>query len=179
MNGKRSPEFRLIRVRAKPGHRTQGFALAGGRMIPVSLGRAGIRANKREGDGSTPRGRFRLLRLWWRRDRIPHPATALPSRRIAQDDGWSEEPGDRNYNRPVKVPASSDADRLWREDHLYDFIIELDHNTRPRIANLGSAVFVHFARDGFKPTAGCVGFRPSDLRRLLPRLSRNTLIDIG
>lgn len=100
-------------------------------------------------------------------------------RRIRQDDGWNENPGDHNYNRPVKLPASSGADRLWREDHLYDFIIELDHNTRPRVANLGSAVFIHFAREGFKPTAGCVGLRPSDLRRLLPRLSNKTEIVIG
>jgi L,D-peptidoglycan transpeptidase YkuD (ErfK/YbiS/YcfS/YnhG family) len=178
MNGKRSPNFRLIRVRAKPGDRTRGLLVMGARTLPVSLGRSGIRANKREGDGSTPRGRFRLIRLWWRADRVRYPSTALPFRRIRPDDGWSENPQDRNYNRPVKVPASSGADRLWREDHLYDFIIELEHNTRPRVANLGSAVFIHFAREGFKPTAGCVGLRPSDLKRLLPHLSRHTLIDI-
>lgn len=178
MNGKRRPNFRLIRVSSKPAQRTRGFLVAGHQTLPVSLGRSGIRANKREGDGSTPRGRFRLLRLWWRADRTPFPYTGLPSRRIRPDDGWSENPQDRNYNRPVKVPAASGADRLWREDHLYDFIIELSHNTRPRIANRGSAVFIHFAREGFKPTAGCVGLKPSDLRRLLPRLSRHTLIDI-
>jgi L,D-peptidoglycan transpeptidase YkuD (ErfK/YbiS/YcfS/YnhG family) len=178
MNGKRRPNFRLIRVFTKPGQRTRGFLLAGHQAFPVSLGRSGIRANKREGDGSTPRGRFRLLRLWWRADRMAFPCTALPARRIKPDDGWNENPQDRNYNRPVKVPASSGADRLWREDHLYDCIIELSHNTCPRVVNLGSAVFVHFAREGFKPTAGCIGLRPSDLRRLLPRLSRHTLIEI-
>lgn len=178
MNRKRRPNIRLIRVRTRPGARSLGLLRADHQVLPVSLGRSGIRANKREGDGATPRGRFRLVRLWWRADRFPRPSTALPSRRIHSDDGWSENPSDRNYNKPVKVPASSGADRLWREDYLYDFIIELDHNTRPRISNMGSAVFIHFAREGFKPTAGCVGLRPSDLRRLLPRLSRHTLIDI-
>jgi len=29
---------------------------------------------------------------------------------------------------------------------LYDLIIEIDLNTRPRVAGLGSAVFLHVAR---------------------------------
>ena len=75
--------------------------------LPVALGRGGIKANKREGDGATPRGSFRLKRLWWRADRHPRPATALPARRIGPADGWCEDPADRHYNRPVKVPAQS------------------------------------------------------------------------
>ncbi len=93
----------------------------------------GIKTNKREGDGGTPRGSFRLRRLWWRGDRHPRPATALPVRRVGPADGWCEDPSDRHYNQPVKVPENSKADRLARADHLYDFIIELDHNTRPRV----------------------------------------------
>ncbi len=67
----------VIRVRARPGRPTQGLLLAGGRAIPVVLGRSGIRANKREGDGATPRGRFRLVRLWWRADRAPSASDRL------------------------------------------------------------------------------------------------------
>lgn len=179
MNSKRSPNFQRMRVFAKPGSRARGILVFGHLAFPVSLGRAGIRANKREGDGATPRGRFRLLRLWWRADRTLFPNTKLPARRISPDDVWVENPADRNYNKPVKLPGSSGADRLWRDDHLYNFVIEIDHNKRPRISNMGSAVFIHFAREGLKPTAGCVGLRPADLKRLLPRLSRNTIIDIG
>ena len=62
----------------------------------------------------------------------------------------------RRYNRPVRLAAESNADRLMRADHLYDFIVEIDHNTRPRIAGRGSAVFLHLARPGFAPTAGCI-----------------------
>jgi L,D-peptidoglycan transpeptidase YkuD (ErfK/YbiS/YcfS/YnhG family) len=168
----------LIRVSALAGDRTRGRLIAGNLVFPVALGRTGIRTNKREGDGSTPRGRFQLLRLWWRADRLARPRTRLPSRPIRKDDGWSEDPGDRNYNRPVKLPAHSNADRLWRDDHLYDLIVELDHNTRPRVANIGSAVFIHFAREGFKPTAGCVALRRSDLLKLLPMLARDCWIEI-
>ena len=142
------------------------------------LGRAGILANKREGDGGTPRGRFRLVRLWWRPDRAPRPRTLLPVRRIGKHDGWSEDPKDRRYNRPIRVPDGARGDRLWRQDRLYDFIIELDHNTRPRVAGRGSAVFIHVAREGFKPTAGCVALPPSRLQRLLERIGPKTRIVI-
>jgi len=165
-----------ITVRRKPGDSTRGWLTAGQFSLPVALGRGGIKANKREGDGGTPRGSFRLKRLWWRADRHPRPATLLPVRRITPDDGWCEDPADRHYNRPVKLPAGSTADRLARQDDLYDFVVEIDHNTRPRIAGRGSAVFVHVARPQFKPTAGCVALDIGSLRRLLARLGPRTRI---
>src|SRR2546422_3840022 len=91
----------LIRVRTKPGSPTRGILLAGPRAMPVVLGRGGIRANKFEGDGATPRGRFRPIRLWWRADRHPHPPTLLPARRITPDLAWCEDTTDRRYNRKV------------------------------------------------------------------------------
>jgi len=145
-------------------------------MMPVALGRAGIRADKREGDASTPRGRFYPLRLWWRDDRWPRPSTRLPARRIGPLDAWCEEPFDRRYNRPFRRSASEPGDRLRRSDELYDFIIEIDHNTRPRVAGRGSAVFIHVARPGLEPTAGCIALRRRDLQILLARLTPETRI---
>ena len=168
----------LIRVRQRPGRRTQGVLLAGGLAIPVVLGRTGIRANKFEGDGATPRGRYRLLRLWWRADRHPRPRTHLPVKRITPDLGWCEDTNDRRYNRPFRRSANEPGDRLWRDDRLYDFIIEIDHNTRPRIARRGSAVFVHVARPSRSPTAGCVALGARDLQRLLARLGPRTRIAV-
>lgn len=144
-----------------------------GRAMQVALGRGGILASKFEGDGATPRGRFRLLRLWWRADRSPRPRTQLPVRAIRPDDGWCEDPNDRRYNRPIRLAEGAPGDRLRRDDHLYDFIVEIDHNTRPRVRNRGSAVFIHVARPGFAPTAGCMAMKAADLVRLLPDLSRN------
>jgi L,D-peptidoglycan transpeptidase YkuD (ErfK/YbiS/YcfS/YnhG family) len=166
----------VIYVRARPGNRSQGVLRAGTLSLPVALGRGGIKANKREGDGATPRGRFRLKRLWWRAGRHSRPATLLPSTRIRPDDGWCEDPADRHYNQRIKVPPDSKADRLARLDNLYDFIIELDHNSRPRVAGRGSAVFIHVARAGFAPTAGCVALTLPSLRRLLSQLGPRTKI---
>jgi L,D-peptidoglycan transpeptidase YkuD (ErfK/YbiS/YcfS/YnhG family) len=167
-----------IRIRARPGVRTQGWLQAGPHRLPVALGRAGIRADKREGDGGTPRGRFRPLRLWWRPDRAVRPRTLLPARRIGPDDAWCEDPADRRYNRAFRRSANEPGDRLRRDDRLYDFVVEIDHNTRPRIAGRGSAVFIHVARPGYAPTAGCVALAAKDLRRLLGRLSQKTRIEI-
>lgn len=175
----RKVTFDTIRVRAKPGQRSRGWLLAGPLALPVALGRGGIRANKREGDGGTPRGTFRLRRLWWRADRGPRPRTQLPVRRIGASDGWCEDPDDRHYNQPVRLRPNHPGDRLKRADHLYDLIVELDHNTRPRIAGRGSAVFVHVARPGFAPTAGCVALNAAALRRLSGRVGPRTRIVVG
>src|SRR5260370_1028376 len=152
--------LRQIRVRSRPGRASEGWLAAGHLRLPVALGSAGIRANKREGDGATPRGSFRLGRLWWRPDRATPPPTRLPLRRIGKSDAWCENPGDPRYNRPIQLAANAAGDRLWRNDDLYDLLIELDHNARPRVAGRGSAVFVHLARPGFRPTAGCVALAP-------------------
>jgi len=174
----RKTSLDTIRVRAKPGTRARGLLIAGPLAVPVALGRTGIKANKREGDGGTPRGRFRLRRLWWRADRMPRPRTALPVRRITPDLAWCEDPASRLYNRPFRRQPNTPGDRLWRDDRLYDLIIELDHNTRPRVAGRGSAVFVHVARPGFGPTAGCVALKPDVLRRLIGTFGPHTRIEI-
>lgn len=168
-----------VRVNAAAGRPNQGWLVAGAHVLPVALGRGGIKANKFEGDGGTPRGIFRPVRLWWRADRHPRPRTYLPIRAIGPSDAWSEDPADRHYNRAVKRATGEDGDRLRRDDHLYDFIIEIDHNTRPRIAGRGSAVFLHLARETFSPTAGCVGLTKNAMVRLLSRLGPDTKIVIG
>jgi L,D-peptidoglycan transpeptidase YkuD (ErfK/YbiS/YcfS/YnhG family) len=174
----RRTTFTVLRVRAAAGQRTRGWLTAGPLRIPVALGRGGIKADKREGDGTTPAGRFRLKRLWWRADPGPRPKTLLPVRRIRPEDAWVEDSADRNYNRPVRLKTGAAGDRLWRGDHLYDLVIEIDHNIRPRIAGRGSAVFIHVARLGFTPTAGCVALHSHALNRLLGRIGTRTRIDI-
>jgi L,D-peptidoglycan transpeptidase YkuD (ErfK/YbiS/YcfS/YnhG family) len=167
-----------IHVATRPGRRSQGWLRAGLLNLPVALGRAGVRADKREGDGGTPRGQFHPVRLWWRADRWPRPQTLLPTSRIGPADAWCEDPKNRRYNRPFRRTPSEPGDRLWRDDPLYDIIVEIDHNTRPRIAGRGSAVFIHIARTGFAPTAGCVALTPNALRMVVKRLNRKTRIVI-
>jgi L,D-peptidoglycan transpeptidase YkuD (ErfK/YbiS/YcfS/YnhG family) len=172
----RRTSLRCIRINARPNRRSQGWLFAGPNTLRVALGRGGIKADKREGDGGTPAGRFHPVRLWWRADRLPRPRTLLPVRRIGRNDAWCEDPADRRYNHAFRRSANEPGDRLYRDDGLYDLIIEIDHNTRPRGAGRGSAVFIHVAREGFAPTAGCVALRREDLRRLLTAISPKTRI---
>ena len=167
----------FVRIRTAAGNPRRGWLTAGGQTIKVALGRGGIKANKREGDGATPKGTFRPRQLWWRADHHPRPSTFLPVRAIGPDDAWCEDPSDRRYNQAVRMKQG--GDRLWRDDHLYDFIIEIDHNTHPRIAGRGSAVFLHLARKDFSPTAGCVSMTEAAMLRLLKRLGPETRIQIG
>src|SRR6516164_10629952 len=156
-----------IHVHVRPRLRAQAWLVAGQRAIRAALGRASVKAAKREGDGATPSGRFHPVRLWWRADRLTRPPVFLPARQIGPNDAWCEDPHDRRYNRAFRRSANEPGDRLWRTDGLYDLIVEIDHNTRPRVAGRGSAVFIHVARTGLAPTAGCIALRKSELLRLL------------
>jgi len=167
---------RPILVRRAPGDSGKARVALRHGIRPAALGRTGIRAVKREGDGATPLGRFEVRQVLYRADRLPRPRTQLPVRAIRAGDGWCEDPADRNYNRLITVSPLSGADRLTRADHLYDLIIVLGYNDRPRIRGKGSAIFMHLARPGFAPTAGCIALTRHDLLMLLTELRRGSSI---
>src|SRR5580704_18390711 len=179
VRGRAGRPLSAIWVRPAAGDPRRGWLVGAGLSIPVALGRGCIRANKREGDGGTPSGIFHPRQLWWRADRHPRPHTFLPVRAIGAEDAWCEDPNDRHYNQPIRLDRGRAGDRLRREDHLYDYVIEIDHNTRPRVAHRGSAVFLHLARPNFGPTAGCVAMTPQAMLQLLQRLCPRTRIIIG
>jgi L,D-peptidoglycan transpeptidase YkuD (ErfK/YbiS/YcfS/YnhG family) len=167
-----------IRVAATAGARTRGLLVAGGLVVPCALGRSGIRRHKREGDGATPAGRWRLVSVLVRSDRLPHPATALPVSPIGPNDGWCDDPRDRRYNRRVDLPFPHSHERLWREDRLYDVVIVLDYNLDMPKPGAGSAIFLHIARDNFAPTEGCVAIAPAAMQRLLAQVGPQTFLTI-
>lgn len=159
-------------VRPAGGMIHRGRAEWRGRSLPCALGRAGIRANKVEGDGATPAGEFPLRRLLYRTDRpaltaTAAPATMLPAQPIGRDDGWCDDPADPLYNQPVRLPYPGRHERMWRADGLYDLVVVIGHNDAPVLPGQGSAVFVHVARPDFGPTEGCVAFAPNDLLAIL------------
>jgi len=154
----------------------RGVVRLGGLAFPCALGRSGRSARKREGDGATPVGRWRLTAVLYRPDRGRRPPTRLPVRPISPNDGWCDAPADRNYNRPVRHPYPASAERLWRDDGLYDLVVVLSHNATPRVRGAGSAVFMHLARAGYRPTEGCIALRREHLMRLLERLGAGARI---
>lgn len=147
-------------------------AFATGRFIGPGLqtrcvlGRGGVKPadSKAESDGATPLGVWPLKQVLYRPDREPPPDTALPLAPLHPQDGWCDAPGDPLYNRPVRHPYPASAERLWREDHVYDLLVVLAHNDDPIIPGKGSAIFWHLARPDWRPTEGCVA------------VSRNTML---
>jgi L,D-peptidoglycan transpeptidase YkuD (ErfK/YbiS/YcfS/YnhG family) len=173
--------LREIRVRATVGDRRKGHLLVGAAVIPCALGACGIVTAKREGDGGSPRGRFRLRGGGYRPDHLRiRPRTNLPLRPIRPDDGWCDDRRDRRYNRPMRLPAPGvSAEAMWRGDTLYDVVLDIDYNRAPIRWGRGSAIFMHIARDGYRPTEGCVALARADLIRLLARLGPRTHLRIG
>ena len=146
-----------------------GTLFLGEGEVRCALGRGGVvaAADKREGDGATPLGDWPLRGVLYRADKHPPPATRLPLQPIGPDDGWCDAPEDPAYNRPVRLPYGASAERLCRDDELYDRVVVLGHNDDPPVAGLGSCIFLHVARPDFSPTEGCVALARADLDRLL------------
>jgi len=158
-----------------------GLLHAGERMIPCSIGKGGLiaAADKKEGDGASPIGSWPIRGVLLRPDRVALPAgLQLPWRWIRPDDGWSDGADDPAYNRPVRHPHGFSAERLWRDDGLYDVIVVLGHNDAPAMPGAGSAIFWHCRRDG-AATEGCVAIARQDLIALLPELRPDDLLRIA
>lgn len=143
-------------------------------IAPCALGRSGMTARKREGDGATPIGCFAVLGVYFRSDRVARPITAIPTYEITSKMGWVDENFDRNYNRLVNIPYKKSHEVLRRDDHLYDYMVVLDYNISQRKRGAGSAIFFHLAHDDFRPTEGCVAVEKSVMNLFLQRANINT-----
>lgn len=143
------------------------------------IGRGGFTRDKHEGDGATPIGRFPLRSLRYRSDRVQKPLTDLPLQEIRPQDGWCDDPGDPLYNRPVSRPFTASHEQLWREDRLYNLIVDLGYNDDPPVPARGSAIFLHVASNHWKPTQGCVAMDQDDLLEILKNCGPDTFIDIN
>ena len=97
----------------------------------------GIRALKREGDGGTPLGRFSIRLVLYRADRCSGRACRFQCERSAR---WTA--GAKIRVTATTIGSSNSrrkrsADRLDRADHLYDLILVLGYNDRPRVRGEG------------------------------------------
>ena len=146
-----------------------------------AIGKAGAiaAADKREGDNRSPIGTWTMREVWYRPDIYPEgPETGLPIRATRPEDGWCDAPGDPNYNRPVTLPYPASAERMWRDDHVYDLVVILGHNDNPPVPGRGSAIFMHLARDGYPGTEGCVALERSDLEAVLAAAGPGDAVEI-
>jgi L,D-peptidoglycan transpeptidase YkuD (ErfK/YbiS/YcfS/YnhG family) len=150
-------------------HDGLGRVMWRGQGARAAFGRGGLKpaADKREGDGASPIGVWPLRRVIYRPDKGPAPTTGLAVEAMHRQDGWCDAAGDPNYNRRVALPYPASAERMWRDDDVYDLVVVLGHNDDPPVPGMGSAIFLHIARDDYSPTEGCVALARPDLEALL------------
>ncbi len=157
---------------------TRGYLVLGDMHWPCAIGAAGFADHKVEGDGKTPLGQFALRRLWYRADRFAPPRGPLPQRVIDRGDGWSDDPDDPDYNKPVRLPHPFRHETLWRDDALYDAFIEIGYNDAPAISGAGSAIFLHLEKNNYQPTRGCVAISRDHMMQLIPLVGVATNLHI-
>jgi L,D-peptidoglycan transpeptidase YkuD (ErfK/YbiS/YcfS/YnhG family) len=156
-----------------------GKIVIGARSFPCLLGRTGLTFRKREGDGKTPIGCFRLIEVLTRRDRIANLSCHLRQRQITAAIGWCDAPGHHLYNREVVLPFSASHETLWRNDSAYDCLVILDYNIAPRRQGHGSAIFFHLADRSAQFTQGCVAVSLNDMRKILLHCGLQTGINLA
>jgi L,D-peptidoglycan transpeptidase YkuD (ErfK/YbiS/YcfS/YnhG family) len=168
---------------AAPAGAIAGTLRFGRLVFPCMVGRAGIVAAKREGDGGTPEGLFPLREARYRADRLSTPPkTGLPLLPLQPNEGWCDDPTDAAYNRLVRLPHGGRAETLWRDDHVYDALAVIGWNDAPVLPGAGSAIFLHVMRHDSagapRPTSGCVALRFEDLLAVLAACTPATSIRI-
>jgi L,D-peptidoglycan transpeptidase YkuD (ErfK/YbiS/YcfS/YnhG family) len=146
---------------------------------PCALGKAGIGKKKIEGDNITPKGNFRVVKVYYRKDRIKKIYTKFKLIKIKKNMGWCSDPNSKNYNQQIKLPTKFNHEKLYREDSIYDIILFINYNINPIVKNKGSAIFIHIAKKNYKPTAGCIALKKRDLIKLLGLIKKNTKIYIN
>lgn len=150
--------------------------IADGKTYPCTIGRAGVKADKREGDLATPLGSFPMRWCYYRPDKLSAPTTLLPVMEITPSDGWCDDAAHPFYNQPVTLPFEGSHEKLCRDDDVYDLVIPLGYNDDPVKAGKGSAIFMHLMRPDGVGTEGCIALKREDLLALLPRFSTSTLV---
>lgn len=158
-----------------------GWLEGDGLSFRCALGKGGVKPadEKSEGDGASPAGVWPVRRVWYRADKGPVPETTLPLIALKPSDGWCDDPSHPAYNRYVPLPFQARHEKLWRQDDVYNIIVELGYNDHPSVAGRGSAIFMHLAREGYVPTEGCIALAEEDLRAVLERLDAASRIEIS
>ena len=144
-----------------------------------AIGKAGIKKKQKEGDNITPKGTFKITRVYYRSDKVKNISTSIKKIKINKNIGWCNDSKSPFYNREIKLPSKFSFEKLYRNDNLYDLLAVLNYNTNPVEKNKGSAIFIHIAKKRFKPTAGCIALQKKDLMNLMRIIKKNSKIKIS
>ena len=143
------------------------------------IGKNGSTNNKIEGDRKTPKGTFKIEKLYFREDRIKKPFTLLKCIKIKKNMGWCNDVRfSKEYNKLFKIEKGIKHEKLKRKDYKYDLFIPIKYNFNKPIIGLGSCIFIHLTKD-YKPTAGCIALKKKDFLIMLKLIKKNSKIKIN
>ena len=164
------------------------FLKVGNKVFRCQIGAGGLKKaeKKVEGDKTTPIGKWRLEKLYYRPDRVLRPKSkkknTLNINQITKYCGWCDDIKSIYYNKYLNInnlPSPKIGfEKLWREDNAYDIVVQISHNIYPTIKNKGSAIFIHCSFEDFRSTAGCIALEKRDLIFLIKNLKSNVFIRI-
>ena len=141
-----------------------------------AIGKAGIRKKKKEGDNITPKGIYKIVKIYYRDDRIKKISSKFKLIKITKKMGWCDDPKSEKYNQLIKLPNKYSHEKLYKKNNTYDLLLVLDYNMKPIVKNKGSAIFIHVAKRNYKPTAGCIALKKKDLLKLSKIIKLSTKI---
>ena len=144
-----------------------------------ALGKSGIGNKKIEGDNITPKGNFKIIKIYYRKDRLKKLSSKFTLTEITKNMGWCDDPKSKKYNQLIKLPTKYSHEILYRRDNIYDLVLVLNYNMKPIIKNKGSAIFIHIANKNYKKTAGCIGLKKSHLINIIKKIKKNTKVIIN
>jgi L,D-peptidoglycan transpeptidase YkuD (ErfK/YbiS/YcfS/YnhG family) len=144
-----------------------------------SLGKAGISKKVVEGDNITPKGIYKIIKIYYREDRIKNIISKIKLIKIKNNMGWCDDPISKKYNQLIKLPTKYHHEKLYRSDKLYDIVIILNYNMNPIVNGKGSAIFLHLSKNLKNKTSGCVALRKKDMLELIKKIKKNTKVIIN
>ena len=142
-----------------------------------SIGKRGIGIKKKEGDLVTPKGKYKIKFILYRKDRVKIQ-TKIKKIIITRKMGWCDDPNSKKYNKLLKLPSTYKHEKLYKKENIYDIIIVLNYNMNPTVKNRGSAIFIHVAKKNYRKTEGCVALKKIHLLKVLKELKKNTQVMI-
>ena len=134
-------------------------------IFKCAIGKAGIGGKEKEGDKITPKGVYKIVNIYHRKDRIKKLSSKFKLIEITKDMGWCDDPKSKKYNQLIKLPTNYSHEKLYRNDHIYDLLLVLNYNMKPIIKNKGSAIFIHVTKKNYQATQGCVALKKKTLNK--------------
>ena len=93
-----------------------------------ALGKAGVKTKIQEGDNITPKGTYKILNIYYRKDRIKKIKSSINKIKINKNMGWCDDALSKYYNKQIKLPSKFSHEILYRKDNIYDIVCVINYN---------------------------------------------------